>query len=263
MTDILNVPLPREVKRIHQIEMTSHCNLRCVYCTSPNLGREKLDMEEGVFMRALEHVRYCVRHHGQRELNLAGIGESTIHPRFVEFVGLARKAVDEAHSFTAGHSIALRHQVQLLIATNGVALTEEIVAGTKPFNLRYYVSMHRPEKAGPAIELCRKYDCLDGASADPSLASIDWAGQVKWHVSAQPERPCNWIRDGMAFVMADGRVSACCLDASGAGVIGHVNDNIGTFKTKPYSLCKSCDQVIGIAGYDQYGGAGLVKIGGA
>ncbi len=259
MTDIINVSLPRPVTRIHQIEMTSHCNLRCVYCTSPNLGREKLDMEEGVFMRALEHVRYSVRHHAQAELNLAGIGESTIHPRFVEFVGLARKAVDDAASYIGVSA----NTVRLLLATNGVALTEEMVAATKPFNLRYYVSMHRPEKAGPAIELCRKYDCLDGASADPSLASINWAGQVKWHVSAEPNRPCNWIRDGMAFVMADGRVSTCCLDASGAGVIGHVNDNIGSFKTKPYSLCKSCDQEIGIAGYDQYGGAGLVKIGGA
>lgn len=218
------------------------------------MHRAKLDMEEGVFLRALEHVKYGVRHHGQRELNLAGIGESTIHPRFVEFVALARKAVDEAQANSQQRNAP---PVSLLLATNGVAVTDEMVKATKPFNLRYYVSMHRPEKAGPAIEICRKYDCLDGASADPSLAAIDWAGQVKWHVSAA-KRACNWVRHGMAFVFADGRVSSCCLDASGAGVIGHVNDNIGSLKTKPYSLCKSCDQEIAIEGYDQR--ADLVQI---
>jgi hypothetical protein len=183
---------------------------------------------------------------------LAGIGESTIHPDFVDYVRLAREAVDEA-SRAPG-------TIMLLIATNGVALTEDIVKATKPYNLRYYVSMHRPEKAGPAIELCRKYDCLDGASADPSLAAIDWAGQVKWHVSAPKNRACMWIRAARAFVMADGCVSACCLDGSGAGINGHVYHPIGSLKTKPYSLCKTCDQTIGIKGFDQYADDGLVSI---
>jgi hypothetical protein len=53
-----------------------------------------------------------------------------------------------------------------------------------------------------------------------------------------------YLRDGAAVVMADGRVTTCCLDASGGGAIGHVDDQPGTLKTKPWSLCGPCHMTV-------------------
>lgn len=220
------------ITNIHQIEMTSHCNLRCRYCTSPNLKRPKVHMSAEHYALALKWARMFVHGYGQRSLNLAGIGESTMHPDFVRNVHLAREAVGPG--------------CELVLATNGVAVTEEMMRGIAPARPKVFVSMHRPEKAGPAIELAKKHGLFSGASADPSLAATNWAGQVKWHVSVPQRRPCMWVKGGMAMVMADGRVTRCSYDASGVGVICNVEDDLRNFTTTPYSLCATCDQDVGV-----------------
>lgn len=229
---------------IHQIEITSRCNLKCVYCPSPLLGkpgyRAKQDMDMATYARTLELVNRFVRVGTQTELNLAGIGESTIHPAFIEYVRLARAA--------------LGWNQRLTLATNGLALTESMVQAIKPYDLRLYVSMHRPEKAGLAIDLARKYGLYEGASADPSLAPNDWGGQVKW-VNNSPKLECPWLSQGWVSVFSDGAIGSCCMDATGATIIGHVNDDISTLRNAPSTLCQKCWQVIkppaGVRGFDQ------------
>ena len=51
------------------------------------------------------------------------------------------------------------------------------------------VKLHRPEKAGPAVEAYRKIGALDGVSADPSINAYDWAGQVEWFNSPRAHPP--------------------------------------------------------------------------
>jgi hypothetical protein len=219
------------ITAVHQLELTSRCNLRCRYCPSPHLPRAKIDMSPEVFERALGWAAHYVRAGTQFELNLAGIGESTMHPRFVEWVGTAREL--------------LGPQVALTMATNGLLITEEMVAALAPYRPMIWVSLHRPEKAGPAVEILKKYGLLSGVSADPSLASIDWAGQVDWHVSAK-RTPCPWVRGGRVFVMADGAISACCLDAAASGIVGSVWDDVTKLRTRPYSLCAGCHHDVGV-----------------
>lgn len=235
---ILRMDLPRRVMAIHQIELTSRCNLRCTYCPSPTLQRPKLDMTMAHFEAALRWVNLFVREGSQKELNLAGIGESTLHPDFIAMLKIARTVVGP--------------DVRLVLATNGLIATEELARAFAETNTRVWVSLHRPEKAGLAVALYRRHGVLEGASSDPSVNGNDWAGQVDW-ISSGNRIPCQWIRDGKVMVMADGRVTACCLDASGCGVVGHIMDPIppDLFKTHPYSLCGACYQEIGVHGYDQ------------
>lgn len=220
------------LREIHQIEITSRCNLRCRYCPSPHLPRPKVDMDEATYLRTLHWVRHFVAQRTQGELNLAGIGESTLHPDFVRWVFLAREALGWGQ--------------ELVIATNGLLITDELARALVPSRIKIWVSLHRPEKAGPAVEILKKYHLLSGISADPSLSSIDWAGQVKWHVSAQ-RRKCAWVVNGWSFILSDGSVSRCCLDASGVGVFAHVNDDLTTAETSPYVLCRTCDQDVGVS----------------
>lgn len=233
----LHILLPRPLNSIHQIEITSRCNLKCSYCPSPNLGRPKVDMLQHVFDRALQWVKHYVRVGTQKELNLAGIGESTIHPDFIHMLARAREAVGP--------------NVKIVFATNGIQITEEQVAAMKPYNPRVWVSLHQPKKAAAAVTLYRNAGLLDGVSIDPSVNANDWAGQVKWKVDEPGNMACQWLRGGYAMVMADGRITTCCLDATGEGVIGHVDDQIGSIRSQPYSLCKTCHQEIGIVGHNQ------------
>ena len=219
----------KQVTRLHQIEITSNCNLRCKYCAHPKMPRAKMDMADEVFDRALWLVAHFVKHHAQVDVNLAGIGESTIHPKFMEFVARARKALPD---------------IDLTMATNGVNMTDEIAACLREYRVRTWVSLHRPEKAGIAVEILKKHGVLAGVSADPSVAAVNWAGQVAWHVSA-PKIACMWQRDGMAIAWADGRIGSCSLDGQGAdGALGTVWDDPSTLFTKPYSLCKDCHMTI-------------------
>lgn len=46
------------IRHIHQIEMTSRCNLRCRYCPSPHLPRPKIDMTEAYYKQSLRWARH-------------------------------------------------------------------------------------------------------------------------------------------------------------------------------------------------------------
>ena len=236
---LLTHTFPMPVRALHQIEISSRCNLRCTYCPSPNLGRPKVDMDRQTYGRALMWVRHFVQQGTQDAINLAGIGESTLHPRFIDYLRLAREAIGETG--------------QVIFATNGLIADEDFVKQMVPYRPDVWVSLHRPEKAGRAVDTYARHGLLRGVSVDPSLNPNDWAGQVNWVKPAQPVLPCQWLREGKIVAFADGRLSTCCLDASGIGFIGHVNNVIGTVLTKPYKLCASCYQEIGVTGYDQRG----------
>lgn len=239
---IVKRPNPLPVKSLHQIEVSSFCSLRCSYCVSPTLERTKVEMTKEHLLSALEHVKYYVRQGTQHELNPCGIGEATEHSHWIEFLEIMRSAVGP--------------DVHIIFATNGLSAAkaggEELVKAMVPFNPSVFVSLHRPEKARIAAELYQKYGLLKGVSQDPVLNSMDWGGKVAQQGLKQTYvAPCTWQRQGWAMAMADGRVTACCLDGSGAGTIGHVNDPVGSLKTKPYDLCLNCHQEIGIEGFNQ------------
>jgi len=222
------------IRAIHQIEMTSRCNLRCRYCTHPTMARAKIDMDDATYAKALLWARKFPSH----ELNLAGIGESTMHPEFVRNVFIAREAVGER---------------PLVLATNGLLMTLELARAIAPARPRIWVSLHRPEKAGPAIEALKQaqaeagHQLLWGISADASIDAVDWAGQVKWHVSTrQKGEPCPWVKPGRVFVLSDGRVARCCFDAKADDVIGTVDDDLTQLQTAPYKLCATCHHDVGV-----------------
>ncbi len=225
------------IRDLHQIEITSRCNLRCVYCVHPKMPRAKEDMADDVFRQALSWVRRFVEAGTQHSVNLAGIGESTLHPEFVRYVHLAAEAVEgRAH---------------LVLATNGLLMTDDLAAAIADVPIRVFVSLHRPEKAGPAVEALRRAGIFAGTSTDPATAATDWAGQVKWHRSMVPDRKCMWVRGGAVFCMSDGRLSACSFDGTGDETIGTVWDDVERLETRPYRLCPGCDQQLDIDGWDQ------------
>lgn len=226
------------LRQIHQVEITSRCNLRCRYCVHPTMKRAKQDMDLETYVKAISWAKILRdglppderRAYG---LNLAGIGESTMHPMFLDLLAIARE------------SLGGWQDQKLVLATNGLLVTDELARAMQPFAVHVFVSMHRPEKAGPAIEALKRVGLFAGASADPSLSATDWAGQIKWHVSAA-RSPCPWVLGGWGIVLSDGRVTRCSFDGTGVGAFAHVDDDLTKAETSPYSLCSKCHQDVGL-----------------
>jgi hypothetical protein len=218
---------PRPVREVHQIEITSRCNLRCRYCPHPHMERPKVDISREHFEAALRHVQYHVDKGTQTELALTGIGEPLMHPDLGWILGMAREVIGYGRPLT--------------FSTNGVLLHKhpELIEVLKPTQPRVYVSMHRPEVAAPAAVLLQNAGLLAGINNSFVTSAFDWGGTVKWHVNA-PVIVCEYLRSGWCVVLADGRVTTCCLDSEPAGVVGHVNDAPGTMTLAPFSLCKGC-----------------------
>lgn len=228
---------PRPLTSIHQVEPSSFCNLACRYCPSKQLpklrGVPNTHIDLKVFERALAWAKHFDALGTQGELSLTGIGETLLHPEWRELVHLAREALPRNF---------------ICFSTNGLLLDDEACAHLAEHRVAVFVSLHRPEKAGPAINAARRHGILVDTNASAATSSFDWAGLLadKWEVTAPKGNPCAYLQRGWGVVLADGRLTTCCLDATGAGVVGHVDDAIGSLSIGPWGDekvgCTACHE---------------------
>ena len=215
---------------IHQIEITSRCNLACPYCihgTPGALLRPAQDISEDNWHNALDWVRFYCTKGTQGELNLAGIGESTLHPRFAEMVAEAREVVGVARP--------------IIFATNGVALPQKMIDALVPSKPLVWVSMHAPSRAAHAIQALKAAGILSGVSLDGAVNPNNWAGQVDW-IQPVYRMPCPWLRQGWGFVASTGTILACCIDAGTGSKIDHVRTIPHDIYSEGGPLCSTCYQ---------------------
>lgn len=213
-----------QIREIHEIELSSVCSLACKYCPHPKLEREKAHMDFSVFQRTLIHLDYYITKGTQTEVSVTGIGEAIMHPYFIKAMHLLRDVVGN---------------LPIVMSTNGVTVTDEIVECLRYLQIITYVSTHRPEKAGIAYNKMRLAGVNVGLNTAFVDDSLDWAGQVKWHRTAKV-RECDYLGLGWAVVRQDGRVNACCMDAHSKYPIATVWDEPGTWMARPIGLCETC-----------------------
>lgn len=182
-------------------------------------------MEWATFERTLEHVAHYCRSGTQGEVSLTGIGEAILHPRFVEMMWKTRETIGDR---------------PLVMSTNGTDMTPYLAAELSRAKVGVYVSLHRPEVAAPALEMLRDAGCSTATNVGFVDSSLDWAGQVKWYVSA-PRVHCGYLTNAWAVVRQDGSVDACCMDAHDLYPVGSVWDELGSLKTHVTKLCESCN----------------------
>ena len=214
---------PRPVRDVHQLELTTRCNLKCKYCPHfPELPRTKEDMTWETFEAALDLVKFFVRQGTQSELSLTGIGESLLHPRFVEMVARSRETIGP--------------QRQLTITTNGLLLDDALCAELAPYRPAVFVSLHRPEKAAFAVAAAKRAGIFALTNSQFVTQAFNWAGhQVNWTpMVCAPRVACEYLRAGWCVVLVDGRIATCCLDATGASVVGTVHDDPETLALAPW-----------------------------
>lgn len=177
-----------------------------------------------VFERTLEHVAYYVKQGTQGEVSLTGIGEAVLHERFAEMLFRVRETIADRN---------------IVLATNGVSMTRDLAEILARLRVIVFVSTHRPEKAGTAWQMLREAGAIIGVNKAFVDSSIDWAGQVKWHVAA-PKNQCDYLALGWGVVRQDGSVNACCMDAHSLHKLATVWDDPGSLMTHATPLCAKC-----------------------
>lgn len=216
------------VRELHEIEFSSRCNLACRYCPHPKMVRAKADMTRETFDRTMLHLQHLVDAGTQGEVSLTGIGEAILHPEFVPWLREIRGVIGK--------------QRKIVLATNGVAMTRALAADLFRSNVHVYVSTHRPEKAGPAVEMLREIGCTWGTNTAFVDEAIDWAGQVNWYVSTGVHL-CSYLDKRWVAIRQDGSVNTCCMDAESLHPIGSVYDDPGSLQIRTTKVCESCHLV--------------------
>lgn len=88
-----------------EIELTNHCNTRCVHCPHETISRPRGRMERATFEAIVEKIRAHAK--GARfSLSFSGMGEPLLHPEIFDFVRL------------------VAHEARTSFATNAAALNE-------------------------------------------------------------------------------------------------------------------------------------------
>lgn len=216
------------VRELHEIELTSVCNLACVYCPHPALQRPKQHMSVGTFARTILHLQHLCDMGTQGEVSLTGIGEATLHPEFRDYTIEIRRVIGDR---------------KLVMSTNGLTMTPDLADFLARWGVNVYVSLHRPEIAGKALAMLRAARCLHGHNHAFVDSSLDWAGQVAWPNSAK-RTLCQYLSQAWVAVREDGTINTCCMDAHSKYPMGSVYDSPGTLRTAPTMLCSGCHLIV-------------------
>jgi cyclic pyranopterin phosphate synthase len=209
-----------KIATVHQIELSSRCNLRCHYCPHPHLRREKADMAMEVYKAALDWARSMP----SAELSLTGMGEATLHPQFCEMLRMAREALPDT---------------LLLLSTNGIGITDDMLITMRETETVLYISAHRPEIAGRTLQRSLAARVRSGINNNIVDSGFNWAGQVDWYNMAQ-SHPCQYLAKGWATVLQNGDVVSCCMDAHDLYPCGNVMDKDLPTMFSRTPLCEAC-----------------------
>lgn len=219
-----------KIRTINSIEVSALCNLSCLYCPArlQKQHRPVGIMEMAIFEKAVEWVARFAEMGTQLELNLFGIGEPTLNANLVEMVRMARR------------KLAWRQVIHT--NTNGLLMTEELARALKDAGINHIdITGHDAYHTAKTIRIFRKVGIEGQLSLDAIVQPNNWAGQVDWFEPEYDAGPCPWLGRGQAFVLWNGDVTTCCIDAFGQGVVGNIfEDDLTQIELKPFALCKTC-----------------------
>ena len=220
-----------KITTINTIELSSKCDNHCEYCpaSEQHKFRETGFMSMDTFARAIDWALKYAREGTQREINLFGIGESTLNLKIVDMVRYARQI--------------LPFKQILHLNTNGNTMTKELAYNLKDAGITSIdITAHKARSAAKTIRILREANIPGQISLDFITNPNDWAGQVDWLKYEGPPMPCPWLRTGQVSVQSDGVVTICCWDAWQQGKLGLITDDLTAMEVEEFNLCKTCHQ---------------------
>lgn len=217
------------IRTINSIELSSICDNKCQYCPATKQAdfRKVGFMEWDIYRQAIAQVKRLCDQSTQKELNLFGVGEPLLHPHLVDMIKYARKHLpirQILHLNTNGNKVTL----DLAMALKRAGITSIDITG------------HNHKATAKTIRIFRQVGIEGQLSYDFVASPNNWAGQVDWFEPNYDAGPCPWIIRQQCFVMSDGSIANCCIDAFGGSVQGNVFDDLDQIHIRPFKLCDDC-----------------------
>ena len=216
------------INSINTIEVSALCDNHCAYCPAPiqHEHRPVGLMSIETFKRAVFWVRYFADRKTQRELNLHGVGEPTLNTDLVDMIRLAREAAPD---------------IIINLNTNGNRMTPALALACKEAGITSInVTAHKPESTMHAVKAIKAAGLPCHVNADFATNPNNWGGQVTWTETVDYKLWCRWLAEGQVMITWDGKVTRCCLDAFGQGIMGDLQDDLSSIEVTPFALCEGC-----------------------
>ncbi len=233
------------------LELTNHCNLKCIMCPVPDIKRKRGFMDEMVFRRIVEDIS---KESGFLFLP-QGFGEPLLHKKWSELIEFA---------YSRGiHPIVILTNGMLLNETNITGLlntVSAIIVTIDGITAKTYESIRVKGRLKTVTENIERFLEIRSSNESPRLVlriirmqetegeiegfrefwvkkigkgdivqvsnRIDWAGNItrSGGNEIQPKErryPCRMLWKNLS-VYHNGEISPCCYDAEGELIIGSI-----------------------------------------
>jgi len=225
------------LKTITTIELSSLCNLKCLYCISRLLvkhpDRKPGIMEDHVFDLSLIWLSRLCEQGTQREVNLNGNGESCLDPQLVSRIRRVKEIMGDR---------------PVAFSSNGVNMTEVLAKQLKGSGIdRIDLSPHSAYHARRAAYILNAAGITGIINMGAIISAHNWAGQLEpeHSIDCQIKIQCDPLIEGRGYISSEGNISPCCFDYRNLGMFGTVFDpDLLDREIRPYALCDTCHQVI-------------------
>jgi len=230
---------------IVDIELTNHCNLKCLFCGQQNMKREKGFISEKIFKKVVDE---CAKHN--TPIRLIRWGEPFLHPKILKFIEYIKNKNLPLHITTNGLSfkegdieaIVRLGLDSLIISLQGANKCEyermrnnsrynELVKNIKKIakikgKLYLHITSTMTNETKKQINIFIKkwskiVDAVNVGKTNLSRVSVE--PKIKKKETIKHEYcPCTEIYQKLS-VDWDGKVSCCCSDWDRFMTVGDVN----------------------------------------
>lgn len=228
------------------IEFTSFCNFNCKFCSYKREEDGYMDFD--LFKRIIENVPNSIK-----KINLWQAGETTLHPKFIEFMNFLaivkkkRKKFPKVHMYTNGY-VFTKKKIDAVLKNKALdIITFSIDGGRKDEynkirkygwdkvldNLEYLLKnkkkdlevgiksiiIHNKELDKRFEDLIRKCDVFK------SIKPHNWTGSKIYNLEYKPKKGlCPFILNSLV-ILWNGDVVPCCADLDGNVFLGNLKSN--------------------------------------
>ena len=270
-TDLGNIP---EFPYMIDIELTNYCNFTCQMCP----GQQKANRPRG---HMLDRTWFKLLREASKQktpIRFVRWGEPTIHPKFVEWVGMAKTEELLVHVNTNGSTLA-KPKTKMLIK-RGLNMCDSVKFSFQGVDSATYFEMRRDSgfqrlmfdisafyqtRRGekPFVEIATTTNGEDAAefirTASYNSDKVSVGRTVEFggkNEGLDPVMKCSEVFSKLS-INWDGSVSACCADYDNLMVVGNLEDEsleeiwnghklkelrrlIATKNHRSHKLCKDC-----------------------
>lgn len=236
-----------------QIETSTHCNGRCVFCYLPQMKRKGGTMTEDLFMKIMDDAKEIQKLSGLIWVGLFYLNEPLIVPNFFKYMDALRERGFRTVIFTNGQALTKEKAERLASYTDVIYWLTFSVAGidmescyrimglnynTVKENIQYFLQVNQGK-------ITVSINCPNCAVTKSFLDNETWREEWEKIIPAiqygpfynfagmmhdereiveneyHEKRACARIQQ--LCLLWDGRAHLCCMDPEGKVILGDIN----------------------------------------